>query len=165
MSNNPYAGFGKVVTGERLVGRDDSVNEVVSRLSDHDASIAVIGNPRIGKTSLISEVVNRLNQSSLPVIRFWIDLSTVPNSMKLFCAICDELYINWARKIPSVPSSISIPNGASLSDAYDAYRNAKRILTMLTVSGIRTQIVIDEFDAIRTFNDAAITIQRLRDLI
>jgi hypothetical protein len=57
---NPYAGFGKIVRGDRLVGREADIDNIVEMLRTDSGSIAVIGNPRIGKTSVVIEALSRL---------------------------------------------------------------------------------------------------------
>ena len=73
MLENRYAGFGKVVGGERMVGRSAPFEEIFARLSAHSGSVAVVGVPRIGKTSLIKEIYSRLKQTSNSTSRIWID--------------------------------------------------------------------------------------------
>jgi hypothetical protein len=98
MSENPYAGFGKVIGGERMVGRGAACNELFTRLSTHSGSVAILGVPRIGKTSLIKEIYARLKQADAPASRVWIDLSTVSDSLTLFKTINDEFVAEVATE-------------------------------------------------------------------
>ena len=54
---NPYADFGGTVTGTRFIGREAELRTIASRVfgAGGFGSIAVVGLPRIGKTSLVSE--------------------------------------------------------------------------------------------------------------
>ena len=61
MKENPYADFGATIIGARFVGRERDLRTLASRIFGERGfgSIAVIGLPRIGKTSLVSEAVRR----------------------------------------------------------------------------------------------------------
>ena len=58
---NPYADFGGTVTGARFIGREAELRTMASRVfgTRGFGSIAVVGLPRIGKTSLVSEAIRR----------------------------------------------------------------------------------------------------------
>ena len=66
MSENPYADFGTIITEDRFVGRKRELRTVASRIFGERGfgSIAVVGLPRIGKTSLVSEAI--MTASSTP---------------------------------------------------------------------------------------------------
>jgi len=51
--------FGKPVSGEHLVGRDDFVKEIIAMLKNGQ-SLMLTGPRRYGKTSVIMEVLRRL---------------------------------------------------------------------------------------------------------
>jgi hypothetical protein len=164
MSHNPFTGFGKVVSGERMVGRNSTVSEIVDHLSDSDGSIAVIGMPRIGKTSVSRDIARQLEVSNPRAIRLWIDLSTIPSSIELFKTISGEIVAAVAQRAPTAYETVQALANSSVSDAYDAYRQTRRILGAASKHDIKTQI-FNEFDSIRWFSDAQVTIQRLRDLV
>jgi len=66
---NPFIGYGKVIGGERLVGRQSALDEIFERINRNGGSVAVIGSPRIGKTSLASEVMNRSASAGSRLVR------------------------------------------------------------------------------------------------
>ena len=98
---NPFAGFGKVILGDRLVGREEEIRNLTRGLAENNGSVAVIGTPRIGKTSLVQEVCRRLSASTEPrVARFEIDLSTIPDSVELFLRINENLLSFASQNAP-----------------------------------------------------------------
>ena len=51
--NNPFADFGSIVFGQRFVGREKELNAIAQRvLGDNYGNLAIMGLPRIGKSSL-----------------------------------------------------------------------------------------------------------------
>ena len=69
MKENPYADFGTIITEDRFVGREGELRTIASRIfgERNFGSIAVVGLPRIGKTSLVSEAIRRAE--ALPIGR------------------------------------------------------------------------------------------------
>lgn len=61
MSSNPYADVGNHVTGDRFIGREKEIRLIQARIFGERSfgSMAVVGLPRIGKSSLVSEVIGR----------------------------------------------------------------------------------------------------------
>ena len=50
---NPFADFGSIVYGQRFVGREKELNVIAQRvLGDNYGNLAIMGLPRIGKSSL-----------------------------------------------------------------------------------------------------------------
>lgn len=163
--NNPYSGYGKPVVGERLVGREHLASLITERLQA-GSNIAIIGQPRIGKSSIAKEAVRRLRQQdkSLPIV--WLPISTFPSSVELFNKLLDEiiefldgLSINpptdFHRKVISLPSN----------NSWEAFYRCYRGLSLLCLAGIKTIIVLDEFDGIRLWSDARESILRFREMV
>ena len=63
---NPYADFGGTVTETRFIGREAELRTIASRVfgAGGYGSIAVIGLPRVGKSSLVSEAIRRADARS-----------------------------------------------------------------------------------------------------
>lgn len=161
---NPYSGYGAIVTGERLVGRRVELEQLEQRLSAGAGSISVIGEPRIGKSSLVNAVSDRIRSTTaMPVA--WIDTSTLPGSTELFVEITSEILADAERNHQKIPPEVARIVSPGPTSSYDAYRQCRLCLTLLNRGGIKQVAIFDEFDAIRGFPDAAVTIQRLRDLI
>ena len=88
---NPFGGYGAIVTGDRLVGRGAELEFLVERLSQACGSISVIGEPRVGKSSLVNTAADcvRAANAKMPVV--WLDVSTLPSSQELFSGIFSEI--------------------------------------------------------------------------
>ncbi|SRR5713226_4530699 len=162
---NPFIGYGKVIGGERLVGRQSALDEIFERINRNGGSVAVIGSPRIGKTSLASEVMNRSASAGSRLVRSWLDLSTIPGSLELFEAITEAMASGIATQDLQTYNAIEPIVKLTVTDAYEAYRCARRMLRIGAGAGFAFQLFIDEFDWIRKYDDSQIAIQRLRDLI
>ena len=65
--SNPYADFGGTVTEARFIGREAELRTIGSRVfgTGGFGSIAVVGLPRIGKSSLVSEAIRRAESRSV----------------------------------------------------------------------------------------------------
>jgi hypothetical protein len=161
---NPFLGYGVVVQGSRLVGRDGELAYLKDRLSCPGSSLSIIGEPRIGKSSLVAQAVSkfRLDNSSVPVV--WLDVSTLPDSVELFQAILGDI-LDGCELEPQDRRELEIVQATAVATSYEAYRQCRRGLMRLNRLGVRSILVLDEFDDVRRFPDASTTVQRLRDLI
>jgi hypothetical protein len=148
-----------------MVGRNAEFENILARLGVDGGSVAVIGLPRIGKTSLAKDIYRRLVETDPLSIRLWIDLSTISESRPLFQILTDEFVNTLSNRDVSYYDSIKKLIATSTSDSYEAYRLFKRVLVIAAKAGLKAQLFIDEFDAIKTFSDAMPTVQRLRDLV
>ncbi|MGK5092028.1 ATP-binding protein [Deltaproteobacteria bacterium TL4] len=165
MQNNPYVGYGKPVQGERLVGRQKEIEHLISRLLDSTASLSIIGQRRIGKTSLITHVINQNIQNKLIPIIVYCDLSSFPNIMKLFDYILEEINEYFDRNQLEPPYNFQKQLDKVVDEDYDAYRRFRRALKALNTAHITTKLIIDEFDYVRKFTNAQQVIQWLREII
>lgn len=58
--DNPFSGYGQVLPSDRFIGRKDEIAKLRQRvLSARGASVAIVGEARIGKTSLMRFVFNQ----------------------------------------------------------------------------------------------------------
>jgi len=91
---NPYSGYGRPVFGERLIGRDNELAKLGDNIVNSTASISIVGQRRIGKTSLITETKRRI-QGSLPsgLALVFLDLSAFDDGLKFFHAVMEELQL------------------------------------------------------------------------
>ena len=150
MKENPYADFGTIITEERFVGREGELRTVASRIFGERSfgSIAVVGLPRIGKTSLVTEAIRRAE--ALPIgSRLVVVRSNVgePGSVgELFRTLIEEL----ADEIRCRGFEDALVNGqmteALASPAIDFIR-VRAVFRSLRRADIRPVWVLDEFDA------------------
>lgn len=162
---NPFSGFGTIVKGDRFVGRELELQLLTGRLSSLAGSISLIGEPRIGKSSLALEAVQRITDAGNTAVVIWIDASTLPGPTELFLSILDSSVEVLKDQKKELSSSVDNIINQPVISSYDAYRRCRRGLLQLHREGVDIIVVIDEFDAVRSIGEASTTIQRLRELI
>lgn len=147
--NNPFEGYGRPVSGERLVGRNDIVDEIYNALIG-GANYAISGIHRIGKTSIGKEVLKRISIAHPGIITGMVTLGTVRTEEDLYRDIADELY-------PEENFCPNVPN--------NAWREFRRFLYKKSRDN-HCIILLDEIDHIRDFenNIAELVINRIREL-
>lgn len=163
---NPYLGYGRPVFGERLIGRNNELIKLEEHIVSSMSSISIVGQRRIGKTSLITEIKNRFTQKLPPqLVLISLDLSAFDNGLKFFNAIMEELeeylFDSGAEMSPKFQRALN----KTCKSSYDAYRRCRRGLVVFKQEHISTKIIIDEFDAVRKLEEADQFIQWLRELI
>jgi hypothetical protein len=94
---NPFGGYGAIITGDRLVGRQSESEFLEQRLSQAHGSISVIGEPRVGKSSLVNAIADRVRAANDKMPVAWLDVSTLPSSLELFSGILTEIISECER--------------------------------------------------------------------
>ena len=85
--NNPFADNAGIVTGERFVGRQAEINEIHTRvLGELYGNLAIVGLPRIGKSSLVWNALITLKDKLLKEnhIIAYISISSSDNVVSFF---------------------------------------------------------------------------------
>ncbi len=56
---NPFADYGRIIYGDRFIGRKTIVNNIENRIIQpkHPGNLAIIGMHRIGKSSLVHKAI------------------------------------------------------------------------------------------------------------
>lgn len=162
---NPFYGYGTVRRGAALVGRSWNITELTEYLGSHSGSLSVIGEHRIGKSSLIWEVVERVTQNDSQMAFAWLDLSVVPDSVHAFRSVLDKLAEDLIERGKEIPRLLHNALEAQASNGYRAYEHFEKGLIGLWKAGINSLVVLDEFDALRLLHDSSEFVKRLRALI
>ena len=94
MSNehkNPFVDYGTIVYGDRFIGRKDDLRIVDNRVirQKEAGNLAIIGEPRIGKSSLIYKAIleRKSELNSQNIFPIWINLGTYENAPTFFCSL------------------------------------------------------------------------------
>ncbi len=89
---NPFADYGNIVRGERFIGRKENLRVIESRIvrPKEPGNLAIIGEPRIGKSSLVYKAIveqkdNLIAKNLLPI---WINLATYDQASMFFRSLC-----------------------------------------------------------------------------
>lgn len=165
---NPYADFGSIITGSRFIGRERELRTIEARVfgTGGFGSIAVVGLPRIGKTSLVSEAIRRARSDATgqnivvaradvgafdsvdDLLRCFVeDLTEEMRSGKL----CSEL---TQKRVSEILSKQGVDFGT-----------VRSVFRSLRQAEIRPVCVLDEFDAgRRVFKDTPRFFHWLREL-
>ena len=149
--SNPYADFGGTVVGPRFVGRENELRIVSSRIFGRRGfgSIAVVGLPRIGKTSLVSEAVRRAEQESsvwLGTVVSRTNVGTAGSVDGLFRQLITDLGDSIrTRELENAPIERCI--GEVLQSTRVDFPDVRKVFREFQRQGIRPVCVLDEFDA------------------
>lgn len=161
---NPFLGYGRVVTGERFIGRENEIVHMREIIQSRSGSLSIIGEPRIGKTSLVyDEFQTRCNDDFLCSV--WITLSTISSPSLVFYDIQEKIIDAMEAASKHLPEEVHRYILSSDDSTYNAYKKFRRFLKTLFLKGFYTLCILDEFDAVTEYPDAKQFIQSLRELI
>ena len=162
---NPFAGYGRVVTGSRLVGRKVVVERLVDRLANSLGSYSIVGEPRIGKSSLVEEVFCRVKllRPQAPIVSHVCSAAQDPKF--LFDEILDSSVSQLRRSEQKLPESLSRILDTDVKNTYDAFLRCRDGLEELRGLGGLVYLRVEEFDAARRYDQAATVISCLRELL
>ena len=159
MTTNVFADYGSVVSGARFLGRSEELRRLRTRLLAEGAyaSIALVGMPRVGKTSLVEEFVRTspacVGTSPLVVVR--VEVGTVSSVSELFAEIGTDLKEQLER-LRLWDESLQ-EGWRQVKDAADddAFRRLRRLLKLVKKTNARVICVMDEFDSVRRLFSSA----------
>ncbi len=169
-SLNPFADYGSIVRGDRFVGRKKELNTIKQRvLGPNYGNLAIMGLPRIGKSSLAWQGIlekkdDLLRDKTVPVffqtgscedaISFFRQMVSLLDEEMLF--VCkDERYLKLGMGLLK-----SIREENDLIDFTIAIQKYFKLIKRL---GYKVIYVLDEFDSVQSFFTVA-NFQLLREL-
>lgn len=169
-SLNPFADYGSIVRGDRFVGRKRELNTIKQRvLGANYGNLAIMGLPRIGKSSLAWEGImekkeSLLQEKTVPVFFqtgscedsysfFRQMVSLVDDEMNFVCE--DERYLKLGEKILKTIREDSDPTDFTLA--------VQKYFKLIKRLGYKVIYILDEFDSVQSFFTVA-NFQTLREL-
>jgi hypothetical protein len=168
---NPFSNYGKIVSGEHFIGRKNDFQIIEERVirPDDPGNLAIIGEPRIGKSSLIYHKIIRqkkdlINSKILPV---WINVGKHEESSSFFNLLAIQCYSiitsnNLSTDDIDKAAKILLSSGP---DSHDRDYYLHRFFEKIHETGIKILIILDEFDHSRIlFKRDPCGFQKLRDL-
>jgi hypothetical protein len=166
--SNPYADFGGTVTGERFIGRAAELRTLESRVFGPAGfgSIAVVGLPRIGKTSLVSEAIRRAEPraAELRSVAVRVDVGAFSSVDGLFRSLVEEL-VGAVRGRGLGNELVESRVERALAAQQIGFGEVRAVFKALRQAGVRPVCVLDEFDAgRRVFEDTPQCFHWLREL-
>jgi hypothetical protein len=148
---NPFSDFGGIIKGDRFVGRKSELNQIQKRLlGESFGNLAIIGLPRIGKSSLAwnSIIENKELLIQKKILPIWIPLGEFSNLIEfldeVLSIVCDLIQITNKESFSLFNELRS--NFHSADSNLEKRRFVKKFLRSLNTNSFRLIIVIDEFD-------------------
>ena len=142
--------FGGTVTGVRFIGRESELRNIQGRIfgSRGFGSIAVVGLPRIGKTSLVSEAIRRTECDSdgqrSVVVRA--DVGAFGSADDLFRYLIDNL-VEIVRSRNLGNELVEKRTNEALAKPAIDFNAVRKVFKSLRQVGAHIVCVLDEFDA------------------
>ena len=168
---NPFADYGTIVHRERFIGRKYDLQVIENRVirPRSPGNLAIIGDSRIGKSSLVYKaIVDRrdelLAKRLLPI---WLNLSSYDHAPVFFRSLVtrclDELEeLGWLSRNIQQAAERALQDELSWSEGYS---RIQRFFEKVLKAGIRILFILDEFDHARhIFRDNISAFQGLREL-
>lgn len=170
-ASNPFADYGTVVKGTRFIGRDRFISSIRNRtLGNNYGNIAIMGLPRIGKTSLAWNALLAKQEEEADRGNYiaFVGTGTASDSNSFFklliASILNQLeFSDQQAKIFQKLKEIYDVLKKVEKDVFERNVQIQRFFRFLRRSGLRATFVLDEFDnAARIFKPA--DFQLLREL-
>lgn len=169
--SNPFADYGKIIHGDRFIGRIPEIRAIEQRVLGREkyGNLAIMGLPRVGKTSLAWQAImekkdNLLSMSTIPVFisvgncksskDFYKTLVSLVNDEVEF--VCEDA--QRFNKVDSICKQLS-----SVNDEVDFSLLIQKYFKFLKRLGYKTIYILDEFDSAQDLFEVA-DFQMLREL-
>jgi hypothetical protein len=168
---NPFSDYGNIVRGNRFIGRQADLQAIENRITrpSEAGNLAVIGEPRIGKSSLVYKAIierrhELVERKFLPV---WINLATYDRSAIFFRSLVTRAVeemeeVGWLNDLMRKAATLALEDELSWSEGYS---RIQRFFERTRRAGYRILFVLDEFDHARNLFKGDISgFQGLREL-
>lgn len=164
--NNPFSGYGGIVFGEKFIGREEALRQIRQRvLGENYGNLAIIGLPRIGKSSLAWQGIMQhrdelIATKSIPI---FMEVGSCNNSSEFFTRLIElsfeELELNFdkSRCFPLAKKCLE-----NLRTEFNT-ELVQKYFRILKREKIKSIFILDEFDRVRSFFAVA-DFQLLREL-
>jgi hypothetical protein len=163
---NPFAGYGRIVSGNHFIGRNEIISNIDSRIihSNNPGNLAIIGMHRIGKSSLVYKTIieqkdKLISKGTFPI---WIGLSSYDQVSRFFRSLVTKCVremkkLNWiSGEIQSLADHVK--------EADDPWDDIKEFFIEVQKTGYSALFILDEFDQARHLFQGETAFQRLREL-
>ena len=163
---NPFANYGRIVHGDRFIGRKTIVNNIENRIihPDNPGNLAIIGMHRIGKSSLAHKAIieQKDNLTKKGVLPIWMGVASYDMSPDFFHAFVKRCVremkrLDWLSDTVQDLADYALETEDSWDEIKDFFIEVKEI-------GYRMLLILDEFDHARHLFKGNTAFQRLREL-
>jgi hypothetical protein len=124
---NPFADYGNIVRGERFIGRKNDLQAIANRIirPREAGNLAIIGEPRIGKSSLVYKAILEQKDALIAkkLLPIWINLATYDQSPIFFRSLVtrcvDEMEdLDWLSDPVRRTADRALEDETSWSEGY-----------------------------------------------
>ena len=124
---NPFADYGNIVQGDRFIGREESLRVVNNRvIRPHEpGNLAIIGDYRIGKSSLVYKAVmeRKKELAAKKQIPIWINLATFDQAPMFFRSLVIRCYdemdeLGWISEPVKYAANRALEDKVSWGEGY-----------------------------------------------
>ena len=168
---NPFADYGGIVYGKRFIGRQDDLRAIENRTirPSEPGNLAIVGDSRVGKSSLVHQAVleqkeRLLKNKRIPI---WINLGTFDAGIHLFRSLVTDCFdeledLGWLTEPIVNAKNRALQKELSWSAEYS---RIQRFFQRIRQAGYRILFILDEFDHARHLFQGDISgFQGLREL-
>lgn len=163
---NPFSDYGKIVRGERFIGRGQIIGVVESRIIQptNPGNLAIVGVHRIGKSSLVYKTIieQRAKLTGKGILPIWRGLSSYDQSSEFFRSLVDE-YVSEMEDLGWLTERIQRSANRAL-ESNASWDRIKRFFKDVQNTGYGVIFILDEFDDARNLFKGETAFQRLREL-
>jgi hypothetical protein len=168
---NPFANYGTIVKGSRFIGRRENMSIIENRVINppEPGNIAIVGEPRIGKSSLVYKAImerkDELHRKH--ILPCWFNLGTLAHAQEFFHLLVAKVYdevidLEWNCSPVERAATHALAKDLQWSESLS---RVMRFFEKINQAGIRVIAIIDEFDHARhLFKDDIKAFQGLREL-
>lgn len=169
--SNPFADYGKIIHGDRFIGRISEIRTIEQRVLGRKTygNLAIMGLPRVGKTSLAWQAIMEkkeelLSISTIPVFVSVGNCKTSKDFYKTLVSLVNdevEFICKDFQRFNKVNSIYQQLNGVNDDVEYSLL--VQKYFKFLKRLGYKTIYILDEFDSVQGLFDVA-DFQMLREL-
>ena len=163
---NPFANYGRIVHGNRFIGRKTILNNIENRIihPDNPGNLVIIGMHRIGKSSLAHKAIieQKENLTKKGVLPIWMGIASYDLSSDFFHALVKRC-VREMKRLDWLSDTVQDLADYAL-EAEDSWDEIKDFFIEVKEIGYRMLLILDEFDHARHLFKGNTAFQRLREL-
>jgi hypothetical protein len=146
-TENPFADYGNIIEGNRFIGRKSSIATIHNRvLGNSFGNIAIIGLPRIGKSSLVwnALMVEKTESAKKNILIEWIRVSKYKNTFDFYFQLIESVLKSVRNKGYDFYEDIKSVKSDFIQNKN--FGDIEFLFAFLKSKNVRVILVLDEFD-------------------
>lgn len=148
---NPFSDYGNIIYGERFIGRKREISLIRDRvLSLNYGNLAIVGLPRVGKSSLgwqsiMIEKEKLLKEKTLVIN---MNIGTINSTPNFYQDLINKV-ISILKK--NAPGLVLDNNFEKMTNINIDFSEIQNFFTILRFNGFKVILILDEFDHVTNF--------------